>query len=357
MMKVTASYREDLMIRDGRMEDVPALEGVKAPAVVHEDRIKDAVDGDFRYLVMETDSGEVIGHACLVFRRPRTWPQEKHQTPYPRVIDLLIREDRRGRGLGQIFLRQMEAICTQRGLSRLYLSVDPEDNADALRFYARQGYMSLDEKPQWREWSFRDSQGCLHHGAGWDVELYKDLQSSDPVTAHKEMTEERVEWFLALFDELEVTVWLDGGWCVDALLGVQTRPHNDLDIVIPSADSGRLVEALCQRGFQDVIDDDRCDWNFVMRHPEHGLIDFHVVEKDSDGGAVYGPGELDWEISAPELSGRGSIAGRAVRCLSVEYEVRSHSGYRLQHTDFTDMKALQDRFGVSLLDGQIKEEP
>lgn len=27
-------------------------------------------------------------------------------------------------------------------------------------------------------------------------------------------------------------VWLDGGWGVDALLGRQTRPHDDMDIVI-----------------------------------------------------------------------------------------------------------------------------
>lgn len=30
-----------------------------------------------------------------------------------------------------------------------------------------------------------------------------------------------------------VLAWVDGGWGVDALLGVQTRPHSDLDLVIP----------------------------------------------------------------------------------------------------------------------------
>ena len=29
-----------------------------------------------------------------------------------------------------------------------------------------------------------------------------------------------------------LVVWLDGGWGVDALLGRQTRPHQDLDLVI-----------------------------------------------------------------------------------------------------------------------------
>ncbi len=29
-----------------------------------------------------------------------------------------------------------------------------------------------------------------------------------------------------------VVVWLDGGWGVDALLGRQTRPHDDVDVII-----------------------------------------------------------------------------------------------------------------------------
>lgn len=29
-----------------------------------------------------------------------------------------------------------------------------------------------------------------------------------------------------------VDAWLDGGWGVDALVGEQTRPHDDLDLVI-----------------------------------------------------------------------------------------------------------------------------
>ena len=40
---------------------------------------------------------------------------------------------------------------------------------------------------------------------------------------------------LKLYDELsriDVAIWVDGGWGVDALLGKQTRPHKDLDIAI-----------------------------------------------------------------------------------------------------------------------------
>ena len=37
------------------------------------------------------------------------------------------------------------------------------------------------------------------------------------------MTSDRVHWFLDLFNELDIKVWIDGGWGVDALLGECTR--------------------------------------------------------------------------------------------------------------------------------------
>ena len=169
------------------------------------------------------------------------------------------------------------------------------------------------------------------------------------------MTVEMVHWFLDLFDELGITVWIDGGWGVDALLGECTRNHQDLDIIISWEDSAVLTEALFTLGFVDVYTDDRKDRNFVMGHQLHGMIDFHVIELTENGGAVYGPGEIDWVITESELNAVGSIGGREVQCLSVDYQVRSHAGYTLTDTDFSDLRALQEKFEVKLLAGQTKE--
>ncbi len=168
------------------------------------------------------------------------------------------------------------------------------------------------------------------------------------------MTVEDLHWFLNLFEELEVKVWLDGGWGVDALIGEQTRSHADLDIMIPVEDSLRLNEALRERDFEDVWTDDRVDENFVLGHPVHGQIDFHVFEPTNDGGGIYRPDVVDWKMTAEELAGSGAIGGRSVRCLSAEYQVRSHSGYVLKSSDLHDMKALHAKFGVKLLDEHLK---
>jgi lincosamide nucleotidyltransferase A/C/D/E len=46
-----------------------------------------------------------------------------------------------------------------------------------------------------------------------------------------EMTREALVDLLQLFESTGIEVWLDGGWAVDALLGEQTRPHKDVDII------------------------------------------------------------------------------------------------------------------------------
>ena len=170
------------------------------------------------------------------------------------------------------------------------------------------------------------------------------------------MTADMVQWFLDLFDELGIKVWIDGGWGVDALLGECTRTHQDLDIIISWEDSAILTEALFAHGFVDIPTDDRKERNFVMGHQLYGRIDFHVIERTEDGGAVYGPGEIDWVITESELNAVGFIGGRQVLCLSVDYQVRSHAGYTLQDTDFADLRALHEKYDVKLFPAQIKEE-
>ena len=50
------------------------------------------------------------------------------------------------------------------------------------------------------------------------------------------MTADDVLHVVRIVREAGVTVWLDGGWGIDALLGAQFRRHEDLDVVVPLAD-------------------------------------------------------------------------------------------------------------------------
>ena len=57
---------------------------------------------------------------------------------------------------------------------------------------------------------------------------------------------------LDILDNLGIAVWLDGGWGVDALLGEQTRQHDDLDLLVGFDDVSHLEKALGTAGYATV---------------------------------------------------------------------------------------------------------
>jgi hypothetical protein len=62
-----------------------------------------------------------------------------------------------------------------------------------------------------------------------------------------EMTPEALVDLLQLFESSGIEVWLDRGWGVDALLGTQTRPHKDVDIILRIADLLRFESETSSR--------------------------------------------------------------------------------------------------------------
>jgi len=154
---------------------------------------------------------------------------------------------------------------------------------------------------------------------------------------------------LDLFGRAGVEAWLDGGWGVDALLGEQTRPHDDLDIAIRTEDNPVLLVALEGAGFHLYRDDG--PYNYVMEDGRGRLLDVHMVDLsctrlDERGVEVYGPRGLAYEAGA--FQGRGTVGGREVACCTAAFQVRSHTGYPLDYNDYRDVLALCRRFGIPL---------
>jgi lincosamide nucleotidyltransferase A/C/D/E len=147
---------------------------------------------------------------------------------------------------------------------------------------------------------------------------------------------------------LGIEVWLDGGWGVEALLGEQTRPHADVDIIVQHRDVPRLRDFLESHGYADVPRDDTSPWNFVLGDPTGRLVDVHAVTLDAAGNGLYGPPEKGVMYPAGSLTGSGTVGGQPVKCIAPEYLVQFHTGYPLRPTDFQDVAALCARFGIDL---------
>jgi lincosamide nucleotidyltransferase A/C/D/E len=144
-----------------------------------------------------------------------------------------------------------------------------------------------------------------------------------------------------------VRVWLDGGWGVDALVGEQTRDHDDLDCVIALVDAPTAQDALAAIGFAVTLDERPT--RFVVRDRFDRRVDSHTVTFDIRGGATQ---QLQDGTMAPfppqGFSGFGQVAGVRVACLTAEVQSLHHLGYDPDEKDHHDMELLADRFGIDL---------
>ena len=86
---------------------------------------------------------------------------------------------------------------------------------------------------------------------------------------------------LVSLEEAGCSVWVAGGWGVDALVGQQTRPHRDLDLAVDANDESSAVGVLRRAGYQI-----ETDWRPVrveLVAPGRGWVDLHPVMFGPDG--------------------------------------------------------------------------
>jgi lincosamide nucleotidyltransferase A/C/D/E len=146
----------------------------------------------------------------------------------------------------------------------------------------------------------------------------------------------------------KIRVWLDGGWGVDALLGRQTRDHQDVDLIVSLTDVQALIALFVAKGFS--ISEGQPPHSFVLADG-HGLeIDVHAVRFDAMNDGVYRMESGDeWVYPAAGFTGKGRVNGVDVACLTPAVQVLCHaSGYQPTAKDMADMGLLRERFGVEL---------
>ena len=162
------------------------------------------------------------------------------------------------------------------------------------------------------------------------------------------MNSTRVIEIYSSLSERGIHIWIDGGWGVDALLGIQTRPHKDLDIAIENQQVVQLERFLAAQGYRRTKRELERPFNFVLADLSGREIDVHVISLDADGNGIYGPVENGLMYPADSLNGIGTINGVTVRCISPQWMVKFHSGYELAEKDYQDVSALCEKYGIPL---------
>lgn len=143
-----------------------------------------------------------------------------------------------------------------------------------------------------------------------------------------------------------IEVRLDGGWGVDALLGRQTREHNDIDLFVEKRHGAAFAGILRRAGFTEIREPYTTAGHTVWRDCCGRIVDLHLFEFGGDGaylfeGSVY---------PADTFDAVGHIGGRRVRCIPPAQQVAFHLGYEHDGNDLRDVRMLCERFGLPLPD-------
>ncbi len=156
----------------------------------------------------------------------------------------------------------------------------------------------------------------------------------------------------------DIRVWLIGGWGIDALLGEQTRPHKDLDILMLVDDVERLCELLSHEGYklgylweENLLTVDargvETATAFVLQDSEGRELDAHALCLDANGNGIPAWDAEGRILKREGLAGEGVIAGVTVPCFTPEMQMACHTGYELPDKHRRDLELLHEKFRVA----------
>ena len=147
---------------------------------------------------------------------------------------------------------------------------------------------------------------------------------------------------LAALDAGGQRAWIAGGWGVDALVGRQTRVHRDLDLAVDAAEASVDQALVVLHGIGYKIETDWRPTRVELAAEGQRWVDLHPVVFDDHGtGWQTNVDDLPPFRYPPEAFTRGYIEGEAVGCLSVEQQLRFHTGYQPRPQDLADIKLLR----------------
>ncbi len=148
---------------------------------------------------------------------------------------------------------------------------------------------------------------------------------------------------LDVLEALPVRYWVAGGWGIDALVGRQSRDHDDLDVVLDEfpATVEMVGDALRALGFRVLERAYRPTWMPDRWHLESG-VNLHVELVSLDLARLAEAAAVArTTVARLEPYATGTIDGRRVPCLSTDAQWIVHGGYEPRPVDRHDLVLLQ----------------
>jgi lincosamide nucleotidyltransferase A/C/D/E len=200
----------------------------------------------------------------------------------------------------------------------------------------------------------------LYAPAGWISRTVASSPSSSLISSTLGPLRGRLRGNMSATDVLRVLGALEGeslrftlagGWGVDALIGTQSRQHDDLDVVIDDYEHNqpKAWQALVKLGFKHVASQTRRTWMPDLATFDDGAghrvelvsIDWERLANASDSSES----PLRVDALKGDVFAEGKINGVVVPCLSSRVQLLYHTRYPLKETLQHDVDLLQSVFG------------
>jgi lincosamide nucleotidyltransferase A/C/D/E len=145
-------------------------------------------------------------------------------------------------------------------------------------------------------------------------------------------------------EENGITIWVDGGWGVDALLEEETRAHNDIDLFVEKSNSKKFIDILKEKDFAEITEAYTTTSHTVWKDAKGRVIDLHIFEFNEQEYIVF-----EGETFPPGVfSGTGKIGDKVVKCTDAKSQVLFHLGYEHDENDVHDVRLLCERFNIPI---------
>ncbi len=147
-----------------------------------------------------------------------------------------------------------------------------------------------------------------------------------------------VKQILQFAIDAEIKVFLDGGWGVDALLGYQSRAHNDIDIFVEKKDYQNFIEMMKANDFYEIKMEYTTLNHTVWEDAKNRIVDLHCFEYTGEGEILYEGDNFPVET----FSGKGKIEEIEVSCIEPYSQVMFHLGYEFDENEIPTVSAIQE---------------
>lgn len=131
-------------LRDGRVEDLPALLALEAQFPgdrLSWRQLRRHLQSNSAVLRIAIDDAGVQGYALTLLR---------HGSRVARLYSIVVDPNARGRGIGGALLVDADAVARKHGATRLRLEVRA-DNAGAIALYVAKGYVQIGQRERYYE--------------------------------------------------------------------------------------------------------------------------------------------------------------------------------------------------------------